>query len=136
MTSCYTFIIIFISFNLIPQSQLYYVLKLFTMFTFPHANIISNVKYVYKTSILHYNCFTPHLLFINPGFILKKTPLAYAIAIFNSSNFSYTFSSCITLNKFPSSNYKTTPPSPMSYPPSITTAKSIHHTGAKVSLHI
>ena len=63
-------------------------------------------------------------------------PPAYVIAIFNSPKFSFLCSSCLTLNNFPSNNHTTTPPSTMSYSPSTLIAKSIHHTGAKVTPHI
>ena len=95
--------------------------------TFPHANIISNVKHfhLYYITIVY----TQHLLFQNPGFIFKNRPSTYAIDIINSPNFSVSCYSGLTLNKFPL-------PSPISNSPSIITTKSIHHTGSKVTPHL
>ena len=42
----------------------------------------------------------------------------------------------LILYTFPSSNHTTTPPSHMSYSPSIITATSIHNTSAKVTPHL
>ena len=84
-------------------------------------------------SILHYNCLYPAAIISKSWFHSKNPPPAYAIAIFNSPNFSFSCSSCLALNKFPSTNQSTTPPITMSYSPSTLTAKSIDNTCAKVT---
>ena len=63
---------------------------------FSHANIISNVKHVYLYYITI--IYTPHILFLNPDFILKKPIPAYSIAIFNAPNSSLSCHSCLILN--------------------------------------
>ena len=84
-------------------------------------------------SILHYNCLYPAAIISKSWFHSKNLPPAYAIAIFNSPNFFFSCSSCLALNKFPSTNHTTTPPITMSYSPSTLTAKSIDNTCAKVT---
>ena len=81
-TSFYTFIIIFIiiyfiqfnpTISSIPFPQIVHIV------TFPHANIISNVKHVHLFYIII--VYTPQLLFLNPGFILK-TPLPLMLLLY------------------------------------------------------
>ena len=81
-TSFYTFIIIFIiiyfiqfnpTISSIPCPQIVHIV------TFPHANIISNVKHVHLFYIII--VYTPQLLFLNPGFILK-TPLPLMLLLY------------------------------------------------------
>ena len=104
-----------------------------------HCNLIACEYYLKcKTcpSILHHNCLYPADIISKSWFHSKKTPPAYAIDIFNSLNFSFSCSSCLTLNKIPSTNHTTTPPITMSSSPSTLTAKSIHNTCAKVTPHL
>ena len=87
-------------------------------------------------SILHYNCLYPAAIISKSWFHSKNPPPAYAIAIFNSPNFIFSCSSCLALNKFPSTNHTTTPPITMPYSPSTLTDKSIHNTCSKVTPNI
>ena len=106
---------------------------------YSHCNLPS-CEYYLKCkkcqSILYYNCLYPAYIISKSCFHSKNPPPAFNIAIFNSSNFSFSCSSCLTLYKFPSTNHTTTPPITMSYSPSIITTKSIHHTSAKVMPHL